>query len=294
MKIGFLKRFWNKFVMLFGLVSVVVLTIFLSTHYAQSQPPIKKVKLAQSKPSPTPKSFPLPSPPQTLFEKMVIEDNREHLRWIQGCSPSPISTYGLDDDLIIYATDLGPESALIQCLFPNVAKDSSDQKAFIFASPIGVKHSGEGHASPRPDAFLQTDRKAIIVTSAGSSRGVMQIRHVSGDTFIVQTGYLTHRRVYLVFGNRDEVKYLTDGDVYVVDAEQLIFRVKWRKAYFKPVGAFWFDALIDRNGKILDIVTPMTNGDGLRVECMSRDQLIQKSRLDLSQVSDHRVCVRKK
>ena len=111
---------------------------------------------------------------------------------------------------------------------------------------------------------------------------------MSGDTFIVQIGYMTHTRVYLVFGNRDEVSYITNGDVNVMDAEKLIFRVDQRKSYFKPGGAFWFDALIDRHGKILDIVTTKTEEN---FKCMSRDELVRKSHLDFSRVGDHEVCV---
>lgn len=225
------------------------------------------------------------------FEKMVIEDNKENLRWIEGCSRSPVSTYRLKNDLVIFATNLGLDNTLIQCLLPDVSKDLNNQKAFIFASPIAVLFSGEGKSYPRPDAFLQTGGKAIIVTSTGSDRGVTQIKHVSEDTFIIQTGYSTHRRAYLVFGNSNEVKYLTNGDVKVVDTEQLIFRVDGFKSYFKPsgVGAFWFDALIDRNGKILDIVTKKQIG--MTEECLSRDELIRKSHLDLSLVSNHTVCL---
>ena len=105
---------------------------------------------------------------------------------------------------------------------------------------------------------------------------------------MIHTGYATHDRVYLVFGNRDEVEYLTNGDVKVVNAEKLIFHVDWSKSYFKPRGAFWFDALINRHGKILDIVTPIAVE---HLKCMSRDELKRISYLDLSRVSDHEVCV---
>jgi len=228
------------------------------------------------------------------FGKKVIEDNKENLRWIEGCSRSPVSTYRLKNDLVIFATNLGLDNTLIQCLLPEVSKDLSNQKAFIFASPIAVLFSGEGKSYPRPDAFLQTGGKAIIVTSTGSDRGVTQIKHVSEDTFIIQTGYSTHRRAYLVFGNSNEVKYLTNGDVKVVDTELLIFRVDFRKSWFRGGGAFWFDALIDRNGEILDIVTPMPDGGDSQVECMSSDELTQKSFLDLSRFSNRTVCVYEK
>ena len=85
--------------------------------------------------------------------------------------------------------------------------------------------------------------------------------------------------------------YLGNGDFEVIDDEKVIFLVKERKSYLRKGGALWFDALIDRDGNILEIVTPEA-GDNTR--CMSADELNKQSYVDLSRVSDRqgRVCFR--
>ena len=144
------------------------------------------------------------------------------------------------------------------------------------------------------EVLLRTDRKVLIVSGAGSDAGVSRIRHVSGDTFTVQTGYATHKRVYLVFADSSELAYLTNGDVEVVDGKNFVFRVKERKSYFENTGgAFWFDALIDRDGNILDIVTSRDKQGAVYIECMSRDELIRRTSLDLSRVSSRETCVKR-
>ncbi len=216
---------------------------------------------------------------------------KRHLRWIEGCSRFPISTYKVDNDLAIYATDLGPEGeALFSCLLPNIANELGNQKTFIFDSPIGILYRLESGASyPRPDAFLQTGNKAFIVAAIGSDFGVEQVKQVSGDTFIVQTGYATHSRNYKILGHSGEITMLPNGSIDVLGDGKLL--VKEQKSYLENVGgAFWFDAILDANGNILDIITK--DGEG-HVVCMSRDQLVHKSTLDLSRVIRLEVCIKR-
>ncbi len=82
-----------------------------------------------------------------------------------------------------------------------------------------------------------------------------------------------------------ELAYLTNGRVEILDREAPTFRVIKRKSYFKELGgAFWFDATIDRDGNILDVVTK--SGD-----CMSREEFARQSSLDLARVARPEVCI---
>ena len=63
-----------------------------------------------------------------------------------------------------------------------------------------------------------------------------------------------------------DINYLSSGEISVVDQDKLIFKASGRKSYFlfgknaKPIdkdfaGPFWYDALIDKKGKLIDIVS---------------------------------------
>lgn len=115
------------------------------------------------------------------------------------------------------------------------------------------------------------------------------LQHVAGANFVLSSGYDTHIRNYLFFGDEGKTRHLRDGSIEVADGEKLLFRVYWAKSYWKETGAFWYDAVIDQNGHILDIVMHSVWPAGNK--CMSREELIQRSYLDLSRVSSREVCV---
>lgn len=212
---------------------------------------------------------------------------RQHISWIQNCSPNPISMYVLKAGLIVYGTDLGAESSdVIRCLLIESGPDLDDQAVVIFPSPIDTVIDMESlNESPMPEALLRIGNKLLVVAGTESDKGVTEVQRVSGDTFVVTTKYMTHDRNFLLEGSGGKARYLINGHV-TIERGKII--VSGMKSYFKGGGAFWVNALIDRDGNILDIVAP-DKGD--YAVCMSRDELSRKTDLDLSRVRRHRVCI---
>ena len=66
-----------------------------------------------------------------------------------------------------------------------------------------------------------------------------------------------------------------------------MFRTIGAKSFWNPGGAFWYDAIIDRDGHILDIVTPAAD----HVTCTHRDDFASRAHLDLSRVTAAEICV---
>ena len=229
-------------------------------------------------------------------EDYMDQSIQQHKSWIRSCSDSPVAVN--QEGLIIYTIELGSNGDnVIRCLLSgrdtrSGSQASDSQAAIIYPSPFDVIMLGDGRQRQMLEVLLRTDTKALIVSGVESDAGVTRVRHVSGNAFIVQTGYATHNRVYLIFGDSGEVTYLTNGDVDVPDDGKFVFLVKGRKSYLNNLGgAFWFDALIDRDGHILDIVTPREKQGAGFIECMSREELIRRSSLDLSRVSSREICV---
>lgn len=221
---------------------------------------------------------------------------QQHKSRIKSCSDSRIAVGR--EGLVTYTIELGSNGdGVIRCLLSGRdaiagSQISDSQAAVVYPSPFDVITLGDGPHRQMPEVLLRTDTRVLIVSGVESDYGVTRVRHVSGNTFVVQAGNTTHDRVYLVFGDGGNVTYLTNGDVDVVDAEQFVFLVKGRKSYFNNVGgAFWFDALIDRDGNILDIVTPREKQGAANIKCMSREELIRRSSLDFGRVSSREVCV---
>ncbi|MGH6954397.1 MAG: hypothetical protein ACREGL_09460 [Alphaproteobacteria bacterium] len=225
---------------------------------------------------------------QAASENYWDQSVQQHNGWIRSCSGSSISVReSEDEDLILYSVELPSDGdGIVRCLLSGRDVIVDDRAAVTYHSPFdNVVNFEDGPERPMLEALLRTERNVLIVSGARSDYGVLSVRHVSGNTFIVQTGYATHNRNHLVFADTAESRYLVDGDrVEVADKDKLIFRVEDQKSYFKPAGAFWFDALIDSDGEILDIVTP--GGD-----CMDLDELRRRSSLDLSRVARSNVCV---
>ena len=227
-------------------------------------------------------------PPDNNSEKSVAQ----HENWIRSCADSPVVT--TRSGLALYEVDLGPNGdQVIACLLSardaNSHIDVSDNRSAVaYPSLFDFGYLVDGPSRELVEVLVQTATKAFIISGLESDYGVTRVRHVSGNSFLIQTGHVTHDRVYLLLGDSGEMTFLTNGEVDVFDAEKLVFRIKGSKSYFDSAGgAFWFDALIDRDGRILDLVTP----DGPFVVCMNREELAGRSPLDLSRVPSREVCV---
>ena len=212
------------------------------------------------------------------------DSTSQHVSWIKNCSLNPV--FIVDEDLIVYVTDVGAESGdVIDCLNIQGIPDLGDGKFLIFPSPIDIIIGIEtGKERPMPEALVRSGNKLLVVAGTKSDHGVTGVQRISGDTFLVKTSYWTHSRNYLVFGSTGSSRYLENGNIKTVNGKLIAYGMK---SYFKEGGAIWLDALIDLDGNVLDIVTPDM---GNSVHCMSRDELSQKLSLDLSRVKRHRVC----
>lgn len=208
-----------------------------------------------------------------------------YVSWIENCSPNPVSL--VDEGLIVYITEVGAESGdVIDCLNIRGNPDLGDGAFAVFPSPIDTVIDMEsGEESPMPTALFRSGNKLLVAAGTNSDRGVTEVQYMSDDIFIVSASQMTHTRNYLVFGNTGSVRYLTNGDVKIVNGN--IISYGFKTYFYKDGGAIWLDTLIDLEGNILDIVTSDT---GEHVSCISRDALIRKTRLDLSRVEDHMVC----
>ena len=208
----------------------------------------------------------------------------QHTSWIQNCSPNSVSV--VDEGLIVYVFDLGAASgAVIGCLNIQGNPDLDDGEFVIFPSPIDSVFDMETEEeSPMPEALVRSGNKLLVAAGTESDHGVTAVQRMSGHTFIVTTSYSTHLRNFLVSGSSGEVRYLINGDLKIENGKIIASMVK---SYFKGGGAFWFDALIDLDGNILDIITKITNRWG---RCISLHEFSQKTHLDLSRVTRHRVC----
>lgn len=217
------------------------------------------------------------------------QDVAQHESWIRGCTDSRI-TVVQQELLVLYAIETGGDADdVVQCLlsgrsptFPDRA--GGGEGAVSHPSPFDVVLFDDGSGSKLVEALIQTDARVVVVSGPASAGGIEKVAFVSGFTYVVQTSHHTHARSYLVFADSAESAYLTNGVVEILDREALTFRVRSRKSYFRESGAFWFDAVIDRDGNILDVVTSSS-------DCMSRQQLARESTLDLSRVLRPEVCI---
>lgn len=204
---------------------------------------------------------------ETQFEEAA----RPALSEIQRCSSDPVAVLAEPSNtILIYRVQPG----VLDCL---------GLEPGIYPSPYGDEACGE-NCRPMPWAAVKTNNSAAIVSAAGSDWGASAVTHVRPGIFIATVQMATHARNFLVRFDTDEVIYLTDGRLEVKDAERLTFAVKKRKSFFRPGGAFWYSALIDRDGHILDVLPE--NG----TTCLSRDEMVRRTHLDLSRVKRATIC----
>lgn len=227
--------------------------------------------------------------------------------FLDACSPNVVKS-GRQTGLIIFAMKLGDSGDdIARCLStqikglnnPKEFDNSSDQTAAIVSSPyITVIDAETQKESPMDEAVLRTGRTIYYVSAPRSDHGVSRILPVTGDAFVISTSYYMHRRNFLFFSNSGRVQSLGNGSVSVEDSERLIFRLKEIKGYLVEKrgketvahGAFWYDALIDQNGRILKFVGVRS---GVGITCMDRDRFENLSGIDLPENRDDRVCVRR-
>ncbi len=219
---------------------------------------------------------------------------QDHLRWIESCSTNSVSV--IRSEIVIYSLEVGDFGEdVISCLLAGLNPTPPDHPFVggdgftLFSSPVDLIFLGDGPPQPMREGLVLTGTKALIFSGVDSDFGVLSVGKGLGRSFIIQTGYATHDRNYIFSEETDEVSSLPNGDATLVDAENQIFLVKGIKSYFKIGGAFWFDALIDRDGNILKIDPPNWNIG--TVTCFSGEEATAQTNLDLSHLNSLEFCV---
>ena len=171
--------------------------------------------------------------------------------------------------------------------------DSSGKNVLLVynSSFDGIKY--DGPIVPLKEGMIKLGEsgKIIIFTAPISDEGVIRIGQVSSEYFIVQVGTFTHDRTYLISTTSMKAEYLSDGfNIEVVDREKLVFKAHGRKSYFKGGGAFWYNAIIDRNGKIIDIVNEDLDPNSPK-NCYSKSDFLKKADIGLPESARDIICV---
>ena len=146
----------------------------------------------------------------------------------------------------------------------------------------------DGNPLKVPEALIRTEARILIISGIFGDYGLDYVQRVSENSLVAQIGWgMTHTRVYHVIANKPESVYVTNGDIVDIrDGKSGCFLivVEEHKRYFSGGGAFWLDGVVDCDGKILDIHTRTS-------DCMSAEELSDKSGLDLSRVRRKEVCI---
>ena len=229
------------------------------------------------------------------FDALRANRIRQHTAWMESCSGGPVAFHE-NADLDIYTADVarGEADTVVSCLL-SVAPDADDRRivargpgllAAMVATPFYTLVQMETWQEyPAPAALVRTGGTIHVVQARIAGFGVKSLLHVRDDIFVITSQHITHDRNFLFHGKKGEAPNIRNGTLAVENSEALIFRLFTSKSFWNPGGAFWFDAVVDRHGNILDIVT-----DDGRI-CMSPGRLADLGGLDLSRVSSPEVCV---
>ena len=202
-------------------------------------------------------------------------------------------------DLIVYSIE-GVASNL-ECLLSKKAKSDVSPKIsqlvktaskgdpIIYGSLFNKIESGDGPPRPEPEGIIIQDDEVLVFTAPMSEYGVKAINKFSNKYIIVAIAMSTHTRNFLLTTDLKSIRHLFDGHkVEVVDKEKLIFKVVGRKSYWKGGGAFWYDAIVDQTGKIIDIDN---NVNPKHKACFSKEEFLKKSHIKLPASVKNEVCV---
>ena len=231
--------------------------------------------------------------PNPTWAKKPEESIKLHKDLIDKCVKNDF--FVITRDIEVYVVkDLDSITVhAMNCLLPkeiNVNSINSSYYSEIYKSKLDQSDSGDGSPFAMKEAVILSDDSLIILTAVLSDIGIVDVQRVRNDMFLVNVGDATKRPAYILNLKPYMVQYLTSGYANVEDASQATFRVHNKKGYFKKSGgAFWFDAIINDGGDILDIVTK--ERDDEKLLCMTRHNLSERTSLDLTRVAAGQVCV---
>ena len=216
---------------------------------------------------------------------------------MEGCADGPVAFHQMVD-LDIYTADVSRSDpdAVVSCLL-SVTPEADDRQivargpdllATMFTTPFYSIYLAEPREErPAPAALIRSGA-TVHVLQPDADYGVEALQHVSGDAFVVSSGYVTHVRNALFRATAGNATRLSNGsEIEIQDHEALLFRVVRAKDFWKLGGAFWYDAIIDRRNHILNLVTPRTDF----LWCMGLDAFADLSDVDVSRVTSTEVCL---
>jgi hypothetical protein len=219
----------------------------------------------------------------------------QHKDWIEDCTDRPVSV--AKSVLILYSVKVERDRGeLVYCLLSTgrrVMEDSlslgdhADSAVMFLPSFPNGYNLRTGSSVTVAEALIQSEERVLVVSAPYADLGIERVEPVSEHSFLVQVGYVTHSRVFHVTSHGDEAFFLTSGEVAALTRSEdgsCRIHVKSTKGYFKGGGPFWFDATIDCEGNILDIVTKTS-------DCMSVEVVAERSGLDLSRLKRQAICI---
>tara|TARA_B100000686_G_scaffold980_1_gene1136 strand:+ start:604 stop:1416 length:813 start_codon:yes stop_codon:yes gene_type:complete len=229
------------------------------------------------------------------YQKKSISSHLEHL---QSCGVNKENIdVKRDSDinssipLIVYVVQ--SESIDLECQLNSELKSIQTLKNKVPSLFKSLHDSGEAETTyPLAEGLVKIDDRIVIFTAPDSDIGVTEINLISNEYIIVRVKTHTHSRNFLVSIDSLYITHLSDGQVSVVDPDKLLFKVSGRKTYFKDFGGpFWYDALIDKKGLLIDIVSVE---DKKRIDkCYPKNELLNKSyiELELPNPTQEEICV---
>ena len=227
---------------------------------------------------------------RTESERTSAEDRAltisQHSAWMEGCSGRPVDFQQIDD-LDIYATALSHTDYddVVSCLFPigpiellsGPTVGTQVTLGFTISTPFYTRSRSVPREEPPGFIYEAVPGRAALIRTPDmiyvvqwnrdhGRYGILRLLHVTGDAFIIR-GESAYGRNYLFRASEGLARYLSDGFIEVEDAEDLKFRVERAESSWRPF-SFYYDAIIDENGGILDVLPPSGNPTRFQRVCM--------------------------
>jgi hypothetical protein len=179
-------------------------------------------------------------------------------------------------------------------VFTTLVRDREDAENRIACLKPGFSPSSASmlfsteYAGPAAFLFEANKLTAVLAFNGAEYEGIDRIITDEKNRFaVISYSTETHTRNYLLDPSSDIYRYLTDGEVGIIDVDRRLFRAKGKKRYWQASGAFWFDAVIDQRGNIVDI----EGEPGANMICMSKAEFFKRAGVDWPLVKRGRVCV---
>ena len=148
------------------------------------------------------------------LEQIIVEHND----WIEDCTDLSVSV--ARQDLILYYIEVERDGGeVVYCLLSTgrrvVEKSLSlNDSAAMFLPPFPNGYDlRTGSPTTVPEALIRSGERVLVVSAPYGDFGIERIEPLSGNSYLVQVGYVSHSRVFHVTSDRAEAFFLTSGCV---------------------------------------------------------------------------------